>query len=102
LSKTNCLSEIHFESAYKRAQELDTYWREHRCTIGPLHGLPVSVTDRFNVEGLETACGFTSWLGRIKTDKDEGVLIRTLRRLGAVVFCKTNVPMSMMVSREVA
>lgn len=96
--QTDCLSEINFEEAHKRAVELDAYWREHRCTVGPLHGLPVSVMDRFNVEGLESACGFVSWLGTAKTVQDEGVLIQTLRRLGALVFCKTNVPMSMMVS----
>lgn len=53
--------------------------------------------DRYNVQGLESACGFTSWLGNVKTAEDEGVLVRALRRLGAVVFCKTNIPMSMMV-----
>lgn len=97
--KTNCLSEVNFESARTRAKELDTYWREHRSTVGPLHGLPVSVTDRFNVEGLESACGFASWLGNTKFADDEGLLIQTLRRLGAIVFCKTNIPMSMMVCK---
>lgn len=84
---TKCLSEIRFQSASKYARELDGYWREHRRPIGPLHGLPISVMDRFYVDGLESACGLASWLGQIKNADDEGVLIKTLRKLGAIVFC---------------
>lgn len=53
--------------------------------------------DRYNIEGLESACGFVSWLGSFKKVEDEGTMVQKLRHLGAVVFCKTNVPMSMMV-----
>ena len=52
---------------------------------------------RYNVDGLESACGFISWLGSFKKVEDEGTMVQKLRHLGAVVFCKTNVPMSMMV-----
>ena len=52
--------------------------------------------DRFHVQGLDTACGFVSWLNAKRTAEDEGDLVRTLRHLGAVVHCKTNVPMSLM------
>lgn len=58
--------------------------------------------DRFNVAGLDSACGYASWLGDIKTEHDEGVLVKQLRSLGAVVFCKTNVPMSSMVSYRIS
>ena len=95
--QTNCLSEINFERAAKRATELDAHWRKHQKPLGPLHGLPVSLMDRFNVAGLDSACGFASWMGKEKTASDEGVLVQRLYALGAVVFCKTNVPMSMMV-----
>lgn len=53
--------------------------------------------DRFHVAGLDSACGFASWVGKTKTSDDEGLLVQRLRALGAIVFCKTNVPMSMMV-----
>ena len=91
------MSELNFESAAERATELDAYWRAHGKPVGPLHGLPVSLMDRFNVTGLDSACGFASWVGNAKTVGDEGVLVQRLRALGALVFCKTNVPMSMMV-----
>jgi amidase len=92
------LSEINFVSACEHARNLDAYWRLNGCVKGPLHGLPVSVMDRYNIEGLESACGFISWLGSSKKVEDEGTMVQKLRHLGAVVFCKTNVPMSMMVS----
>ena len=52
--------------------------------------------DRFHVDGLDSACGFASWLNTKRTADDEGTLVRTLRHLGAVLHCKTNVPMSLM------
>lgn len=94
---TNCLCEIDIDTATIRAQHLDAYFRKHRRTIGPLHGLPVSLMDRFHVAGLDTTCGFVSWIGKPKTVDDEGVLLRALRRAGALIYCKTNVPMGALV-----
>ncbi|KAG9241764.1 amidase signature domain-containing protein [Calycina marina] len=93
---TNCLSEICFLAAQRRAQFLDEYLATNGRTIGPLHGLPVSLKDRFNIEGLESACGYASWLGEKKDSASEGTLVKALRQMGAVFFVKTNVPMSML------
>lgn len=54
--------------------------------------------DRFNIEGLASACGYASWLGETKGLENEGALVKGLRNLGTVFFVKTNVPMSMLVS----
>jgi amidase len=56
--------------------------------------------DRFNIEGLESACGYASWLGEPKGSESEGALVKGLRSMGAVFFVKTNVPMSMLVSQK--
>lgn len=100
--QTSCLSEIHYLAAQRRAQELHAYWRCHRSPIGPLHGLPVSLMDRFHVAQLDSACGFASWTGNARSESDEGALVASLRRLGAVIYCKTAVPMSMMVLSSVS
>ena len=97
LCQTNCLSEIRFVAADQHAKALDEYFLQTGQTVGPLHGLPVSLTDRFNIEGLESACGYVSWLGEKKSVNSEGVLVKRLRQMGAVFFVKTNVPMSMLV-----
>lgn len=86
-------------AAEQQAKALDESFLRTGQTVGPLHGLPVSLTDRFNIEGLESACGYVSWLGEKKDESCEGVLVKRLRRMGAVFFVKTNVPMSMLVGR---
>lgn len=39
----NCLTEVMFDEAVERAKELDEYLEREGKTMGPLHGLPVSV-----------------------------------------------------------
>jgi hypothetical protein len=39
----NCLTETMFEEAIERAKELDGYLERYGRTMGPLHGLPVSL-----------------------------------------------------------
>lgn len=95
--QTPCLSEICFAKAEQRAEELDTILRTSGQVVGPLHGIPVSLKDRFHVDGLDSACGYVSWLEQPKSAVDEGVLVRRLKEAGAVIFAKTNVPMSMLI-----
>ena len=91
----NCLTEVLFEEAIQTARELDQYRRDTGGLKGPLHGLPISFMDRFRVAGAETAAGFISWLGPKETDATESLIVRHIRALGAIPFCKTNVPQSM-------
>jgi amidase len=53
--------------------------------------------DRFSIAGMDSTCGFASWIGKPKTASDEGVLVCHLRNMGAVMYCKTNVPMGALV-----
>ena len=39
---------------------LDEYRARPGRTVGLLHGLPISLKDRFHVVGLESACGYVS------------------------------------------
>ncbi|KAF2761032.1 amidase [Pseudovirgaria hyperparasitica] len=94
---TKCLVEIRFDEARQQAEDLDAYIRESGRPAGPLHGLPVSLKDRFHIRGLESCCGYVSWLGDHKTENDEGVLVHRLRHAGAILYAKTNIPMSMLI-----
>ena len=40
-----------------RAREVDEFLREKGRTMGPLHGLPISLKDQFSMEGMETIMG---------------------------------------------
>lgn len=99
--QTNCLSEVLFPDALAQAELLDSYYRTHRKAIGPLHGLPISLKDQFRVKGAETSVGYISWLGNVETEETESWLVKQLRFLGAIVYCKTNVPTSLMVRHAI-
>lgn len=94
----NCLTEILFEDAIQQARELDQYWQATGALKGALHGLPVSFMDRFRVAGAETGAGYIGWLGTKETLESESLIVKQMRGLGAIPFCKTNMPMSMMLA----
>lgn len=47
---TNCLTEIMFEEALIMANSLDKYFKQFDKPIGPLHGIPFSIKDTFNIK----------------------------------------------------
>lgn len=63
---------------------------------GPLHGLPVSLKDCFQVEGTDAAIGYTSFANKPTSEGDESEITRIMRESGAILFCKTNVPLALM------
>ena len=100
---TNCLLETFFDAAVKDAKKLDEYFAQHKKPIGPLHGLPVSLKDQFHVKGVETTMGYVGWIGTFMGKKGTGKekvfeseMVKELRALGAVLYCKTSVPHSLM------
>ncbi|KAI1075770.1 amidase [Whalleya microplaca] len=93
-SQTNCLTEILFQDALAQARELDRYKSEHGKVAGPLHGIPITLKDQFNVKGHDTTLGY---VGRsFKPATEDAVLVGMLKKLGAVVLAKTNLPQSIM------
>ncbi|XXH02219.1 hypothetical protein Hte_008587 [Hypoxylon texense] len=98
----NCLHEIFFDEALERAKQLDEYYSEHGTTVGPLHGLPVSLKDQFHVKGQDTTAGYVGWIGSNAGIKDpsqahqvQSQIATELRSLGAVLYCKTSVPQTL-------
>src|ERR1700733_1464959 len=57
---------------------------------GPLHGLPMTVKESFNITGLPTTFGNPAWKDNIPSGN--AVLVDRLEAAGAVIFGKTNVP----------
>ncbi|KAI4121988.1 MAG: hypothetical protein LQ347_006673 [Umbilicaria vellea] len=100
---TNCLHEILFDAAINDAKKLDKYYAQHKSPVGPLHGLPVSLKDQFHIKGVETTMGYIGWIGTFMGKKGTGrekvfesEMVRELRNLGAVLYCKTSVPHTLM------
>lgn len=103
---TNCLSEVFFDKALKRAEELDLILKTTGKTVGPLHGLPISLKDQVNIEGVDTTIGYVAPLlsddlqrkicGYAKDDKTESLIAQILYAAGAIFYVKTAVPMAML------
>jgi fatty acid amide hydrolase len=56
---------------------------------GPLHGVPITIKESFDVEGLPTTGGMDAY--RDNVAKKDSPLVERLRRAGAVVLGKTNI-----------
>jgi len=85
----NAIVVWHVEQARARAQAADaSLSRGERW--GPLHGLPMTVKESFNVAGLPTTFGNPLWKDNIAAEN--AFLIDRLLQAGAIIFGKTNVP----------
>jgi amidase len=91
---TNCLTEIFFEQAVERALALDDYLDKNGEPMGPLHGLPISLKDTFKIPGHDASIGFISLA--FKPATTSSTLVDILLKAGAVLYCKTNVPQTLM------
>lgn len=89
---TNCLTEIFFAQALTDARALDAHYAKTNEPAGPLHGLPVSIKDNFNLPGIDTSNGFVNYCHMPMTHADEADIARSMRQAGAILYCKTNVP----------
>ncbi|KAI5919359.1 amidase signature domain-containing protein [Camillea tinctor] len=88
------LTEVMFDDAIKDAEELDRHLSRHGTTIGPLHGVPITLKDQFNVKGSDSTLGY---VGRaFKPAQHDCALVKLLRSLGGVIMAKTNIPQSIM------
>ncbi|KAL5045643.1 hypothetical protein BDW71DRAFT_183621 [Aspergillus fruticulosus] len=92
---TSCLTEHFFGQALKRAQYLDDYLKREGKVVGPLHGLPISIKDSFQVKGLHTTVGYVSFL-KNGPATENSALVDLLLDLGAVLYVKTNIPQTLM------
>ncbi|RAR07756.1 general amidase protein [Stemphylium lycopersici] len=91
---TNCLTEIFFDDALRRASELDAHLASGKEPLGPLHGVPVSFKDTFKVRGYDASIGLAALC--FKPATENAVLVDCLLNAGAVVYCKTNIPQTLM------
>ncbi|KAJ5752317.1 Amidase [Penicillium odoratum] len=91
---TNCLTEVVFKDALKQAKELDEEFQATNKIKGPLHGVPFTVKDQFNIKGFDTSLGY---VGRsFDPAQQDAVLVQMLKNMGAIVIAKTNLPQSIM------
>ena len=95
---TNCVTEVLFAEAIERARFLDEYLVDNNKTVGPLHGLPISLKDCFITAPHPSSIGMAAYANE-PLDKDT-LIVEMLRDLGAVFYIKTNVPVAMMMAES--
>ncbi|RGP76710.1 hypothetical protein FLONG3_5150 [Fusarium longipes] len=90
---TCCLTQWYMDEAIAQAQKLDAYFEQHGKPIGLLHGLPISIKEHIQVAGTYSSQGCFASITYDDTDAD---IVAILRSQGAVIYCKTNQPQSIM------
>lgn len=90
---TNCITEPLFTAALRRADFLDHYLEQHGIPFGPLHGLPISMKDTFNITGIDSSIGIAALC--FKPAKSNSPLVDLLLSLGCIIIAKTNVPQTL-------
>ena len=88
--KVNAVVTLDVDRARQQAQAADEATARGE-NLGPLHGLPMTVKDAFETEGVLTTCGSPALAAHVP-DRDSDAVAR-LKAAGAIVFGKTNLPM---------
>lgn len=85
----NAVVTLDTERAREQAAAADDA-RSRGEDLGPLHGLPITIKDALETQGLRTTCG-AEFLADHVPAKD-ATAVKRLRDAGAVIFGKTNTP----------
>ena len=87
--KLNAVVRVHREEALKAAAAADSAVKRGD-TLGPLHGIPVTIKDNIDQAGQPTGNGVGQFQSLIA--KDDSPVVANWRRAGAVVIGRTNAP----------
>ncbi|XP_035699504.1 fatty-acid amide hydrolase 1-like isoform X2 [Branchiostoma floridae] len=84
----NCVTEP-IPDALGRAEELDRAGQRS----GLLYGVPVSIKENIDIKGMANTLGLVKYLENYA--EEDSVIVRVLKKQGAVPFVKTNVPQTL-------
>lgn len=87
---TNCLTELMWDEAIRRAKHLDSLSEP----AGPLHGLPISIKEHqgMHIYNKDTNTAYVSWIGG---KSPPSPLNRILFDAGCVFYARTNEPQTL-------
>jgi Asp-tRNA(Asn)/Glu-tRNA(Gln) amidotransferase A subunit family amidase len=87
--KLNAFVQVDAERARRLAQRAE-FAVAHGKTLGPLHGVPISIKSSLEVEGLRCEAGTRLRAGFVATQ--DAPLVTRLKNAGAIVLGVTNTP----------
>ncbi|KAL6242008.1 hypothetical protein RBB50_010919 [Rhinocladiella similis] len=88
-----CLTQLFPKAAVEQAAKLDEHLAKTGQTVGPLHGVPISIKDHMPIAGQKSSYGE---LATTYDDDKDCLFVSILRKAGAVLYCKTNQPQALM------
>ena len=59
--------------------------------LGPLHGVPMTIKDAFEVTGLTCEVGYPAFKGRVS--QSDAAVVQRLQNAGVIILGKTNTPL---------
>ena len=89
--RVRAFTAVFHEQAIADAKRADDAPKSGR---GPLHGLPVSIKECFDVAGQPTTLGLEAWRDRVANA--DAAMVRALREAGAVILGRTNLSQTML------
>ena len=87
--RLNIVVATDFERARSKAIAADAALAANE-SVGPLHGLPITVKDSFETADLVTTCGSPEL--RYHVPDTSAVAVQRLTEAGAIILGKTNLP----------
>ncbi|KAM6455743.1 vitamin D3 hydroxylase-associated protein-like isoform 1-T1 [Liasis olivaceus] len=85
--EVNCVTDF-LHGCEEQLQDL-----KKRKEKGLLYGIPVSLKDHIGYKGHISTCGLVQYLGKVEAE--DSVIVKVLKKQGAIPFVKTNIPQSM-------
>ncbi|OSD03090.1 amidase signature enzyme [Trametes coccinea BRFM310] len=85
---TNCLTEVLFAEARAQAKALDLEFAQTGKIRGPLHGVPVTFKDTYDIKGRDSTLGFSSHADAPRAE--DALVVKLVREAGGIPLCKTN------------
>jgi amidase len=89
-SRINAVVTLDAERARRQARQADAL-RSKGESLGPLHGVPITIKDAFETAGLPTTCGAPHLKDYIPAAN--AMAVQRYLDAGAIVFGKTNCPL---------
>ena len=86
----NAVTETRFTDALNEAKEKDQKLHQTELDKYPLYGVPISIKESINVQGMKTTGGLHHRKDIIMSKDAETV--KKLKEAGAIILCKTNTP----------
>src|SRR5271165_866802 len=87
--RINAFIRVFETEALKAAQAAEDAFTKSE-PLGPLHGIPVTIKDSFDIAGYPTSCGSRFHLGRTATH--DAAAVSRFKQAGAIPIGKTNCP----------